>query len=168
MTLTRTLHLHPKFLGSKLRSILITKLHKDVEGSCLGESGYVVLVVSIDEIGHGKVVDGTPLVAFPCKFKAVVCRPFRGEVLDAVVTGVIRDGFHAEAGPLEFYVATGNLPPGMELEDTGDTLRFVSADSRLRIATGDSVRLRVMGYQIQPNRIVRLLCVVFLVCCTVT
>lgn len=121
----------------------------------MGESGYVVLVVSIDEIGHGKVIDGTPLVAFPCKFKAIVCRPFRGEVMDAVVTEIVRHGLTAEAGPLKFYVAVGNLPPGMELEDTGDTLRFVSPDARLHIAAGDSVRLRVMGYRIQPNDIVR-------------
>jgi DNA-directed RNA polymerase II subunit RPB7 len=155
VSLSRTLHLQPKFLGSTLRQILITKLNKEVEGTCLGEHGYVVLVVTIDEIGHGRVVDGTPLIAFPIKFKAIVCRPFRGEVLDAVVTEVARHGLSAEAGPLKLYIAVSNLPPGMTLDDSTDNLRFVSPDSRMRIAAGDSIRVRVMGHRISPNDIVR-------------
>lgn len=153
VSLTRTLQLHPRFFGPKLRPTLIAKLHKEVEGTCLGEHGYVILVLSVDEIGFGKVIDGTSLVSFPVKFKAVVCRPFKGEVLDAVVTDVIKHGINAEAGPLKIFVSAHNLPGGMEFDDTADPPRF-AAGRDLTISRGDAVRLRIIGSRFTPHEIV--------------
>ena len=36
--------------------------------------------------GTGMIRDGTGYVTFPVKYEAVVFRPFKGEVLEAVVT----------------------------------------------------------------------------------
>ena len=44
---------------------------------------------------------GAGLVTFPIRYMAVVFRPFKGEVLDAVVTTVNKMGFFAEVGPLQ-------------------------------------------------------------------
>ena len=46
-------------------------------------------------------VPGQGLVMFPIKYSAVVFRPFKGEVLDAIVTTVNKMGFFAEVGPLQ-------------------------------------------------------------------
>ena len=40
-------------------------------------------------------------MTFPMRYMAVVFRPFKGEVLDAVVTTVNKMGFFAEVGPLQ-------------------------------------------------------------------
>lgn len=50
--------------------------------------GFVVAVTTIDNIGAGIIQPGQGFVVYPVKFKAIVFRPFKGEVLDAVVTQV--------------------------------------------------------------------------------
>ncbi|KAJ4843820.1 hypothetical protein Tsubulata_014022 [Turnera subulata] len=68
------MQLHPRHFGRNLRENLVSKLMKDVEGTC---------------------------------------RPFKGEILEAVVTMVNKMGFFAEAGPAQIYryveYTTGNL-----------------------------------------------------------
>ena len=52
------------------------------------EYGFVIAVTTIDTIGSGLIQPGAGFVVYPVKYKAIVFRPFKGEVLDAVVTQV--------------------------------------------------------------------------------
>lgn len=45
-------------------------------------------MTSIDNIGAGLILPGQGFVVYPVKYKAIVFRPFKGEVLDAVVRQV--------------------------------------------------------------------------------
>ena len=106
-----------------------------VEGSCSGRHGFIITVTEVLSIGKGKIREGarrlqicgvvwrrlgrlTPcaaagagLVTFPIKYMAVVFRPFKGEVLDAVVTTVNKMGFFAEVGPLQVRRPLNPSPP---------------------------------------------------------
>lgn len=64
------------------------KLYTEVEGTCTGKYGFVIAVTTIDSIGSGVIQPGQGFVVYPVKYKAIVFRPFKGEVLDAVVTQV--------------------------------------------------------------------------------
>lgn len=64
------------------------KLYTEVEGTCTGKYGFVIAVTTIDNIGSGLIQPGQGFVVYPVKYKAIVFRPFKGEVLDAVVTQV--------------------------------------------------------------------------------
>lgn len=62
--------------------------------SCLSfRYGFVIAVTTIDNIGAGVIQPGRGFVLYPVKYKAIVFRPFKGEVVDAVVTQVnkVRD-----------------------------------------------------------------------------
>lgn len=50
--------------------------------------GFVIAVTTIDTIGAGIIQPGQGFVVYPVKYKAIVFRPFKGQVLDAVVTQV--------------------------------------------------------------------------------
>lgn len=50
--------------------------------------GFVIAVTTIDSIGAGIVLPGQGFVVYPVKYKAIVFRPFKGEVLDAIVMQV--------------------------------------------------------------------------------
>ena len=45
-------------------------------------------ITGIENIGKGLIRDGTGFVTFPVKYQCVVFRPFKGEILEAVVTMV--------------------------------------------------------------------------------
>jgi DNA-directed RNA polymerase II subunit RPB7 len=66
---------------------------------------YFLQVTSIATVGLGKINDGTGMVTFPVAYRAIVFRPFKGEVVDAVVTQVNKMGFMAEVGPLQVFVS---------------------------------------------------------------
>ncbi len=50
--------------------------------------GFVIAVTTIDNIGAGMIQPSRGFVMYPVKYKAIVFRPFKGEVVDAVVTQV--------------------------------------------------------------------------------
>lgn len=70
--------------------------------------GYVIAVTGIieqsDEMSNGKI-DEFGNVTFPVKYRAIVFKPFRMEVVDAVVDKVTRIGFYAKAGPMMIFVS---------------------------------------------------------------
>ena len=67
---------------------LESKLYADVEGTCSGQFGYIIAVVSILDIGKGMVVSGSGQAEFVTRYRAIVFKPFKGEVVDGVVKDV--------------------------------------------------------------------------------
>ncbi|KAG8678348.1 DNA-directed RNA polymerase II subunit [Ceratobasidium sp. 395] len=67
---------------------LESKLYSDVEGTCSGRFGYIIAVLGIVDVGKGMVMSGTGQAEFVTKYRAIVFKPFKGEVVDGVVTNV--------------------------------------------------------------------------------
>jgi DNA-directed RNA polymerase II subunit RPB7 len=57
-----------------------------------------------DEISDGKIQDTSGEVIYKVKFKALVFRPFRGEILDGIVSEVSSNGILIESGPLKSFI----------------------------------------------------------------
>jgi DNA-directed RNA polymerase II subunit RPB7 len=97
--------LQPMHFGPKMADILVQRLHAEVEGTCTGRYGYIVCVTTVDDVGEGRILEGTGLAKFTIKYRAIVFRPFKGEVVDAIVTQVNQMGFFAEVGPLQVFIS---------------------------------------------------------------
>ena len=82
----------PRFLGPKLKTTLIQRLRSEVEGTCSGKHGYIVAITAVDSLGEGMIIENKGLTVFKVSYKAIVFRPFKGEVVDAVVTAVNKVG----------------------------------------------------------------------------
>lgn len=132
--LTEVLTLHPSYFTPSLPAYLKYLLHQKVEGTCSGRLGYIIAVIEIkdENMGRGKVVEGQ--AEFAITYKAIVYRPFRGEVVDGVVASVnkvrlarmgrvrwltlcwrAQMGIFAEVGPLTCFISTHvpvSLKPG--------------------------------------------------------
>ncbi|XP_048605301.1 DNA-directed RNA polymerase II subunit 7-like [Brassica napus] len=152
IVLERNMQLHPRFFGQNLRENLVSKLIKDVEGTISGRHGFVSAVTGIESIGKGLIRDGTPFVTFPVKYRCVVFRPFEGEVLEAVVTRVVQNGFFAEAGPLQLFVFNHEMPDGMEYQ-AGDMPNYTSSDASVRIQKECEVLLKITTVSFVANEI---------------
>jgi len=66
--------------------------------------GFVIAVTTIDNIGAGLIQPGRGFVVYPVKYKAIVFRPFKGEVLDAVVTQVNKVRFRQRSNIISSVV----------------------------------------------------------------
>lgn len=71
-------------------NFLESKLYSDVEGTCSGEFGYIIAVVSILDIGKGMVLAGSGQAEFVTRYRAIVFKPFKGQVVDGVVNNVTK------------------------------------------------------------------------------
>ncbi|KAI7740717.1 hypothetical protein M8C21_023528, partial [Ambrosia artemisiifolia] len=127
IVLERNMQLHPRHFGRDLREKLVSKLMKDVEGTCSGRHGFVVAITGIENVGKGLIRDGTGFVTFPVKYQCVVFRPFKGEILEAVVSMVNKMGFFAEAGPVQIFVSNHLIPDDMEFQ-SGDMPNYTTSD----------------------------------------
>lgn len=74
---------------------------------------YIISVVTINDIGEGKVMPSTGQARFKCLYTAIVMKPFKGEVVDGKVTQVNKMGFFAMVGPLQVFVSShvSTIPP---------------------------------------------------------
>ena len=48
-----------------------------MEGTCTGRYGYIIKVVSVLDVGQGRVMQGTGLAQFHSKYQAIVLKPVR-------------------------------------------------------------------------------------------
>lgn len=81
-----------------------------MEGTCTGRYGFVVLVTSIRDIGEGVIQDTSAFAKFAVTFECVVFRPFKGEVLDCVVTSVNKARFRVRARRAEGCASAACVP----------------------------------------------------------
>lgn len=151
--LSLNLTLHPSYFGTQMDQYLRDKLLLDVEGTCTGQFGYIVCVLdcmNID-VGRGRIIPGSGMAEFEVKYRAVVWKPFKGEVVDAVVTTVNKMGFFADVGPLSVFVSTHLISSDMKFNPSANPPAYVSPDET--IEKGSRVRLKIVGTRTDVNEI---------------
>ncbi|PRQ26236.1 putative DNA-directed RNA polymerase [Rosa chinensis] len=153
IVLERNMQLDPRYFSNNLRENLVTQLMEDVnKGICSSQHGVVVAITGIENIGKGLIVNGTRFASFPVRYQCVVCRPFKGEILEAVVTMVNKMGFFAEAGPVQIFVSNHLIPDDMEFQ-CGDMPIYTTSDGLIKIQIDSEVRLKIIGTQVDRTQI---------------
>lgn len=102
--LEHRINLHPSFFAGGTRDIIEQKLIADVEGTNTGTM-MIVAVVKIRDISEPKIVPGTGFAQYDVSYQAVVYRPYRGEVMDALVIDVREHGFFVDIVGLKVFVS---------------------------------------------------------------
>lgn len=146
--LTKELLLYPRNFGPGINELLVNKLVTQVEGSCSGRHGFIITVTEVTKVGQGRIREGAGVVSFPVKYNAVVFRPFKGEVLDGIVTTVNKMGFFADVGPLQVFVSKHQVPRGMEFDSQSNPVSYVQNaldEQPVRVTKDSEVRLKVIG-----------------------
>ncbi|KAH9939066.1 RNA polymerase Rpb7 [Epithele typhae] len=149
--LSHTIHLHPSYFGPRMLNFLESKLYSDVEGTCSGEFGYIIAVVSILDIGKGLVMPGNGQAEFVTRYRAIVFKPFKGQVVDGVVASVSKMGFFAEVGPLNVFVSQQLIHPELKFDPNSNPPSFASEDQIIEKNT--RVRLKIVGTRVDATQI---------------
>ncbi len=104
--LEHRIDLHPSFFNSSAESYVKAKLYQDVEGTNTGTMMIVaVTLIREDGISEPKITPGTGFATYNVAYQALVWRPFRGEVVDGLVTSVVNNGVFVEVGGLTVFVS---------------------------------------------------------------
>ncbi|GMF28803.1 unnamed protein product [Phytophthora lilii] len=154
--LSRDLLLHPMHFGPKLHDIIRLRLIEEVEGTSMGKYGYVITVTEVrdEDIGKGVIQDNSGFVCFNIRYRAILFRPFKNQVLDAVVTVVNQLGFFADVGPLQVFVSRHAMPTDLNNGYDHESNAWISDDREVEIRKGCGVRLKIMGVSVDVTEIV--------------
>ncbi|XP_070639137.1 DNA-directed RNA polymerase II subunit RPB7 isoform X1 [Bos indicus] len=115
--------------------------------------GFVIAVTTIDNIGAGVIQPGRGFVLYPVKYKAIVFRPFKGEVVDAVVTQVNKVGLFTEIGPMSCFISRHSIPSEMEFDPNSNPPCYKTMDEDIVIQQDDEIRLKIVGTRVDKNDI---------------
>ena len=107
----------------------------------------------IDNIMPGIIQPGQGFVVYPVKYKAIVFRPFKGEVLDAVVTQVNKVGLFTEIGPLSCFISRHSIPADMTFDPNSNPPCYKTADEEMVIQQDDEIRLKIVGTRVDASDI---------------
>lgn len=164
--LSRDLLLHPMHFGPKLHDIIRLRLIEEVEGTSMGKYGYVITVTEVrdEDIGRGVIQDNSGFVCFNIRYRAILFRPFKNQVLDAVVTVVNQLGFFADVGPLQVFVSRHAMPTDLNNGYDHENNAWISDDREVEIRKGCGVRLKIMGVSVDVTEIVRIFFMGFALC----
>lgn len=80
--LEKTIQLHPSYFGPLIRSHIHRELLTKEEGSSTGKFTIVCILDSFD-ISEGVVIPSTGHAEYTVHYKAIVWRPYKGEVVRA-------------------------------------------------------------------------------------
>ncbi|KAG8866946.1 DNA-directed RNA polymerase II subunit [Tulasnella sp. 331] len=149
--LTHRILLHPSYFGPHMEQFLENKLYSDVEGTCSGAHGYIIAVLSILDIGSGNVMSGTGQAEFVTRYRAIVFKPFKGEVVDGIVGEVNKMGFFADVGPLNVFVSSHLIDPDMKFDPNSNPPSFASQEEVIDRDT--HVRLKIVGTKVDATTI---------------
>ncbi|KAG0035627.1 DNA-directed RNA polymerase II subunit [Podila clonocystis] len=147
--LSHTINLHPSYYGPHMKEFLLRNLHGDVEGTCSGKVGFIICVLTVTNISPGKVLPGSGLAEFVVQYQAIVFKPYKGEVVDAIVTSVNQIGFFADVGPLQVFVAQKLMPNDFKFDSNGPCYR---GEDQV-IEKNGQVRLKIVGLKYQATQI---------------
>lgn len=142
--------LHPEHFGPGLVGQVRKQLRQEVEGLCHGKYGFIIRVVEVMDVGQGVVVDNRGLAGFDVKYRAIVFRPFKNEVMDTVVESVSKMGFFSRTGPLQIFVSNHLIPSEFSFDEHQG---YVSEDQMQRITKDKIVRLRIVGIRMDVGEI---------------
>ncbi|KYN99652.1 putative DNA-directed RNA polymerase II [Plasmodium gaboni] len=133
----------PSQLGPRYQQYIEDMLRNSVEGQCSVKYGYVICVIRIIHSEPGRVQDGTGMIVVKVKYQAIVFKPFKDEVLDAIVTDVNKLGFFAQAGPLKIFISRTAIPKYFEYSEDSHYPCFSSGDYNIKPQT--TVRIKLQG-----------------------
>lgn len=127
--MTHTVTLPPEYFAANLNDLVRYALYRQLEGQCHGPCGYIVAIVSVEGVSAGIIRESSgglltcqhslalaATASYEVAFKAVLYRPFKGEVCDAIIRTVNKMGFFGEIGPVQVFVSNHLLGEGWEFD----------------------------------------------------
>jgi DNA-directed RNA polymerase II subunit RPB7 len=149
LTFEQPIIMAPSCLYKDLQALIKAKLIEKVLGSVSEKYGYIVCVIKVDEPTAGKILDTSGDVLFNVRYKAVVMKPFPGEVVDGVIEKVDKWGVHVEVGPIKVFISNSNFPIDFEYCENQNCYISKSQNDKLSIDT--EIRFRILNVQFESN-----------------
>lgn len=140
----------PKLFSMELEDAVKSAAAEKFEGKATEEAGIPLAVVSIDEVGEGKVLPGDPSVHYPAKIKILCWKPIDQEIAEGEVVDITEFGAFVRIGAIDGLVHISQVMDDFVSYDEKNANLAGKASKRI-LKTGDAVRARIISISLKEN-----------------
>ena len=130
-----------------LENAVKSSLEDRWEGIISKNIGVALSVVSIKEVGEGKILAGDGAIHFPVEFKLLSYEPEMSELVKGFVIDVTEFGVFIRIGPLDGMIHVSQLMDDFVSYDPKKAV-FVGRDTKNILKEGDSVKARIISISV--------------------
>ncbi len=140
----------PKLFSLDLDEAVKQSIGEKYEGKTTEEIGVPLAVVSVDEVGEGKVLAGDPAVHYTTKFKILCWQPRDQEIVEGEVTDITEFGAFVRIGALDGLAHISQVMDDFVSYDEKNSQLGGKASKRI-LKKGDAVRARIISVSLKEN-----------------
>ncbi|MEM5802223.1 MAG: DNA-directed RNA polymerase [Candidatus Aenigmatarchaeota archaeon] len=144
LTVQDRIRVPPEKMGMKLRDAIKESIAEKFEGTLDPKVGVILAVVSVDEIGEGKILPMDPGVHYLTKFKILVYKPELHEMVYGEIIDNTEFGSFVRIGPLDGLVHISQIMDDFVSYDNKNSV-FIGKEKRRTLREGDKVRARIIS-----------------------
>jgi len=150
MTIKDTVRIPPKRFNENLEQVIISELESSLSGSVDKNTGIVLSITNVKEVGDGRVILGDGAIYYDVTFDALVYQPVLNEVVDGAVSEITEFGAFITLGPIDGLVHVSQITEDfMSYDQKGGTL--VGKESKRVLKKDDSVRARIVAISLKDR-----------------
>jgi DNA-directed RNA polymerase subunit E' len=144
VTISDTIRVPPERLNMDVEEAIFQSAAEKLESMIDNRLGVIVSIVSIDNVGDGKILANDPGVHYKTKFEILTFKPeqqelFHGEVIDSTEFGAF-----VRIGPMDGLVHISQIMDDF-ISYNDKTSAFYGKESKRSLKEGDLVRARVVS-----------------------
>ena len=140
----------PKLFSMDLDEAVKQSIGEKYEGKMSEELGAPLAVVSVDEVGEGKVLAGDPSVHYTTKFKILCWKPVDQEIAEGEVSDITEFGAFVRIGALDGLVHISQVMDDFVSYDEKNAQLSGKSSNRI-LKKGDAVRARIISVSLKEN-----------------
>ncbi|MEM5790938.1 MAG: DNA-directed RNA polymerase [Candidatus Aenigmatarchaeota archaeon] len=144
LTVESRIRVPPEKLGKDVKKSIKESIAEQLEGSIDSRLGVILAVVSVDEVGEGKILPGDPGVHYQAKFKILTFKPEVNELVYGEVIDNTEFGSFVRIGPLDGLVHISQLMDDFVSYDAKNSV-FLGKQTRKTLKEGDRVIARIIA-----------------------
>jgi DNA-directed RNA polymerase subunit E' len=127
-----------------------SSLEERWEGVTDRRLGVILNVVSIDEMGEGKILPGDGALYYPVSFKMMVYKPENHNIVQGEVIDVTEFGVFVRIGPIDGMIHVSQIMDDFVSFDPKN-MTFTGKESKRAIKNKDIVRARIISVSLEKE-----------------
>ncbi|RLI97458.1 MAG: DNA-directed RNA polymerase [Candidatus Aenigmatarchaeota archaeon] len=153
-TIQSKVRVPPEMLSTNVKEAVKKALEEQLEGKIDARLGVILAVVSVEEVGEGKILPGDAGVHYQAKYKLLAYKPEVNELVWGEVIDNTEFGSFVRIGPLDGLVHISQLMDDFVSYDAKNAL-FLGKQTKKTLKEGDKVRARVIAVSLgkEENKI---------------
>jgi DNA-directed RNA polymerase subunit E' len=144
LTVKDRVRVPPEKFGLSLKESIKAALEESIEGKLDPMLGVVLAIISVDEVGEGKILPEDPAVYYQATFKILSYKPELHELVTGEVIDNAEFGSFVRIGPLDGLVHISQIMDDFVSYDSKNSV-FIGKQTRKTLKEGDKVRARIIS-----------------------